>query len=464
MNLLFIKKIRILILFSALLAVDTLSAQNVHMTVCRGNMSRLDSLFNKSVDIDTTDNRGRSLLHYAIGCRQKEAFNYLIRKGANVNALDNKNHTPLFAAVQTNNADLLSELIGHKANVNISDIYGSSPIHFAVLNNNIAIARILVKGGINLDAVNNKGTTALEIAFREGTEEIYQFLFDNGADPEKVRTHQLEGEFLGQTKPNNVPKMFAPNFVSTENWNINAVFHPNGKEFYFTIESRNYNSGTIMVSKLEENVWSKPIPADIPGDYKEVDPFITKDGTKLYYSTNRPINENDSLKKDVDIWVLNRQGNKWGFPVHLGTKVNTNESEWFPTVSDNGTLFFSREESSNIYQSIYENGVFQEGISLGDSVNSEHYDYDPYISADESYLIFSSGRPGGFGKTDLYICFKKDDGSWGQAKNMGDGINSSTSDFTPGLSPDGDYFFFSSAKDGVSDLYWVDSQIIEKLR
>lgn len=71
----------------------------------------------------------------------------------------------------------------------------------------------------------------------------------------------------------------------------------------------------------------------------------------------------------------------------------------------------------------------------------------------KAFLIFSSARPGGFGKTDLYISFKNKDGSWDEVKNMGEEINSPSSDFTPGLSPDGRYFFFSSARDGVSDLY-----------
>lgn len=304
----------------------------------------------------------------------------------NLNTMDNQNRTPLFVAVETNNAQFVETLISLKAKKDVVDLYGSSLLHIAVLNENITITSQLLNRGINIEAVNNKGTAPLEIARREGAQELYDLLLDHDADLKKIRTHHLEGEYLGQIKPASEPIMFAPNFVSTENWNINAVFHPNGKEFYFTIESRKYNSGTIMVSKLVDNIWTKPVLMNISGDYKEVDPFITSDGTQLYYSTDRPVNEADSLKEDVDLWVLNRDGNKWGAPIHLESKINTNESEWFPTVSANGTLFFSREESANIYSSKFEHGSFQEGIELGESINSDHYDYDPYIASDESFF------------------------------------------------------------------------------
>ena len=79
-------------------------------------------------------------------------------------------------------------------------------------------------------------------------------------------------------------------------------------------------------------------------------------------------------------------------------------------------------------------------------------------------MIFASGRSGGFGANDLYISFKKEDGSWTPAKNMGEKINSKTTDYAPSLSPDGKFFFFTSNVEGSSDLYWVSSQVIENLR
>ena len=65
---------------------------------------------------------------------------------------------------------------------------------------------------------------------------------------------------------------------------------------------------------------------------------------------------------------------------------------------------------------------------------------------------------------DLYISFAGNDGSWSKAVNMGPVINSNGRDFTPMLSPDGTYLFFTSSRAGAGDLWWVDASIIERLR
>jgi Tol biopolymer transport system component len=76
-------------------------------------------------------------------------------------------------------------------------------------------------------------------------------------------------------------------------------------------------------------------------------------------------------------------------------------------------------------------------------------------------IVNSSGRPDDLGNSDLYISFKKEDGSWTKLKNMGNKINSPETDYCPMLSPDGKYFFFTSKRSGNGDIYWVDAKIID---
>ena len=77
-------------------------------------------------------------------------------------------------------------------------------------------------------------------------------------------------------------------------------------------------------------------------------------------------------------------------------------------------------------------------------------------------IVSSSGRPDSLGSADLYISFKKEDGSWTNLKNMGSTINSRELDYCPMLSPDGKYLFFTSKRSGSGDIYWVDAKIINK--
>lgn len=83
-----------------------------------------------------------------------------------------------------------------------------------------------------------------------------------------------------------------------------------------------------------------------------------------------------------------------------------------------------------------------------------------FISPDEDSILFN-------GKGDIYIAFKKVDGKWTEPIKLGNQINTIENDETcPSLSPDGKYIFFSryNDKNGKSDIYWVHSNVIEKIR
>lgn len=86
------------------------------------------------------------------------------------------------------------------------------------------------------------------------------------------------------------------------------------------------------------------------------------------------------------------------------------------------------------------------------------------MAADESYLIFCSTKPGGYGRDDFYISFRNEKGSWSKPVNMGEKINSPGSDNRPYITPDGKFFFFTSMKRGNRDIYWVDAEIIAEFR
>lgn len=273
---------------------------------------------------------------------------------------------------------------------------------------------------------------------------------------------QKSNDYLGQEPPGMEPKVFAADLLPKGPYLHTVSFTADGQECYFTAESRDYNGGTIMVSKLENGKWSTPEPAPIPGDYREIDPLITPDESAMLFCTNRPVNEGDAVTRNMDIWMIERKGKSWSDPVYLGADVNTEGQDWFPTVTRSGTLYFSPwiGNVSNIHFSVMKDGKYQKSEKLDDQVNSSSLDYDPLISPDESFLIFCSNRPNGYGDVDLYVCFKKEDGSWTKAKNMGDKINTMGSEFAPTISPDGKYLFFARDK----QVYWVDASIIESLK
>lgn len=68
------------------------------------------------------------------------------------------------------------------------------------------------------------------------------------------------------------------------------------------------------------------------------------------------------------------------------------------------------------------------------------------------------------GGQDLYIAFKKLDGSWNQAKNMGPSVNSEFGEINPSISLDGEYFFYTSRRRGRADIFWIRTDIIQRLK
>lgn len=109
---------------------------------------------------------------------------------------------------------------------------------------------------------------------------------------------------------------------------------------------------------------------------------------------------------------------------------------------------------SDIYQSRLVKGIYAKPQNLGRPVNTELSEGTPVFAPDGSYFIFSGDiRRDGFGGADLFICFKKRDGLWTEAINMGERINSGSHRSSASISPDGKFVFFVSFKNGNGDVY-----------
>jgi Tol biopolymer transport system component len=284
----------------------------------------------------------------------------------------------------------------------------------------------------------------------------------------RVEVPVLKGPYLGQPPPGETPQIFAPGIVSTDGNQVNSVFTPDGKEFYFSAFEP--GSGyTIMVMNETDAGWSPPRVAPFSGEYSEVDMFITHDGGRFFFISKRPREKGSPRAKGYQIWVMEREGAVWSAPVHLGAVVNSGSRQLYPTASRDGTLYFNSDRGGygrgDFFRSRLVGGRYAGPENLGEAINTEYDETDLLIAPDESYVVFTSvGRPDGFGSGDLYVSFRANDGAWTQAVNMGEAINTESSEFCPMLSPDGGYFFFTSGRRGNDDIYWVDAAIIERYR
>jgi ankyrin repeat protein len=436
------------------------------MATMRNKMELIKLLVNRGADVRAKNSIGFTALDAAVYSGNKEAVELLITKGADMNTKSKLGTTPLLFSVTRGHKEVLEILINKGASLDITDRTGSSPLLLAALEGRKAMVELLIGKGVDMNAANSRGGTPLSVADREGYKDIVDLLLAKGAVNTLKNQAVMKGDYLGREKPGQIPVMFAPGFVSTERPQLNAVFTPDGKEFYFSLRKSNAPF-TIMVTKQVNNRWTKPETAPFSGKYSDVDQSISPDGKRFFFCSDRPVKKGGK-PRDHDFWVMERTAAGWGEPRHLGFEVNTDKEDFYPVVTKDGALYFSSQRegprTNNVYRSRLVEGKYGKAEKLSEAINTQHREFDPFVAADESFIIFASGRPGGFGSSDLYISFFKKDGTWTKAKNMGSTINSDASDYTPMLSPDGKYLFFTSGRGGVDDIYWIDAGVIKKLK
>ncbi|MBT3229151.1 MAG: hypothetical protein HOD43_10010 [Candidatus Marinimicrobia bacterium] len=231
----------------------------------------------------------------------------------------------------------------------------------------------------------------------------------------------------------------------------------NESEAYFTAQSPLGEVSVIMVSRKIRNKWRKPKIAAFSGSYGDLEPFLSLDGKRLYFASNRPLNTDDTAVKDYDLWMVKRDDpkSKWSDPINLGNDINTEHNEFYPSLTSSGTLYFTSDRpgskgKDDIFFSTKRGQGFSPPISLSDSINTSGYEFNAFIAPDESYLLFSGyNRADGLGSGDLYIAYRQDDQTWSQAKNLGADFNSKQMDYCPYVDVQAQTLYFTSRRSDV---------------
>jgi Tol biopolymer transport system component len=258
------------------------------------------------------------------------------------------------------------------------------------------------------------------------------------------------------------PQLFADGIINTAADEYGPAFTPDGKTLYFTRRVSRQGPEYIYLSRLANGQWSKPEIAPFSGKHFDKEPFVSPDGSKLFFASLRPVNGVEKKNsRDFDLWVMEKTARGWGEPKPLPAPINSPNYENYPSVAANGTLYFASvreggKGQNDLYRARLVNGKYSEAENLGDVINTPGTDADPYIAPDESYVIFCSSRPGGLGEGDLYISFNRR-GTWTQPRSLGATVNTSEFEYTPLLSPDGKHLFFSR---GWGEIYRIESRAV----
>jgi len=265
---------------------------------------------------------------------------------------------------------------------------------------------------------------------------------------------------------------------------------PDGSEFFFVVGKPGHKA-RIYVSYRKNNKWGDAIIlGQADGLYDDLGPRLTPDGNTLLFYSDRP-----GGFGGYDIWGARRTEKGWGTPFNLGPQVNSEFNEFSPDPAPDGKhlIFATNRKSANLQQKQAWQATIRQTMSadydlwMADIVSSSPATQPsapttqptspfvfkpaaeipgintPYVegascmSPAGDFLYFSSNRPGGFGKFDIWRSrvTTNPDGSWtfGTVENLGPQINTAENETDPSMALNGYRMFFSSDRDSGDGIY-----------
>lgn len=224
-------------------------------------------------------------------------------------------------------------------------------------------------------------------------------------------------------------------------------------EVFFTIQSPNQNISQIVYMTKENGEWTSPKLLPFCDSFMYLEPFLTYDGKRLFFVSDRPLGDG-TQKKDFDIWYVTREtkNSAWSAPINLGAPVNTEYDEFYPTLSNNNNLYLTIDAPNglgkdDIYVAEWNGNSYTPLVLLNSNINSSGYEFNAFISKNEDFLLYTKyNAKDGMGSGDLYMS-RKTNGIWQKAENLGATVNSKAMEYCPYYDEKNNILYFTSRRD-----------------
>lgn len=222
------------------------------------------------------------------------------------------------------------------------------------------------------------------------------------------------------------------------------TFTPDQRTLYFNRASADRSVLTIMESEWTGTGWSAPRAASFSGQHRDVDPFVSPDGTRLYFSSTRP--GGVGPVGGFDTWLVERLVSGWSAPRNAGRPFNSDSTDVFVSETRDGTTIVgsNRVGAARIFAARRKGDSWEQPQPL--SVGAPG-DGNPLISPSGRFVVHV--RTSADAGADLWVACRTRDG-WSTSTPLQGGVNSPFGDFAPALSPDERLLFFTSERPGVA--------------
>ncbi|MFO8058138.1 MAG: OmpA family protein [bacterium] len=245
--------------------------------------------------------------------------------------------------------------------------------------------------------------------------------------------------------------------VNSPDSEIGPIIAADGKKLFFTSDRAGGQGGQdIWVSDRKDGKWTEPrnLGDEVNTKYNEGPDSVSVDNRTIYFTRCDKVGDPGTC--DIYTASLDESMDKWTNVENLGSKINSEFNDANASISSSGnTLYYVSDRPTDdntrrdwdIFVSHKKGNRWTKGERVSDTINTSGNEIHVMIHQDGKSFYFSSDGHGGFGKADIFISKLKPDGSFGKPKNLGPHINTPENDMYFTVPAAGDLAYLASNRE-----------------
>ena len=251
--------------------------------------------------------------------------------------------------------------------------------------------------------------------------------------------------------------------ISTPMSDVRLAVSPDGRHFLWGVVDK--GKLEIVESRLVDGFWTPPVPVSFNGDANDFDPAFAPDGRSVWFFSNRA---GGAGGDDLYRVTFDPRTRRYGVPQNLGPMVNTAGNEWAPSLSPDGKslLFSSNRPGGSGRQDLYiaplQGGRVGTPASLGPAIETGEDEFDATFAGSADTIVFTRGDAEGEAGTKLHLAVLRD-GAWQDKGALPPEINCSTGlNIGPSVSHAGRFHWSAACGPGDTrlDLWSADLSFV----